>query len=842
MDRQREHTTVHPALALAVWMLVALLLRLFHITQESLWWDEYTSHVYLGASSLAEFLSLNRTLDPLTLPAYYSLEYLWTHYVHDSVLSLRLMSIGIGLATLPLVYALGRRFCGYRAGLVAAALLVLSPVHIHHSQGIRMYVLFVFLAVAAVWSFVQLLDRPRSGWWVLHGLVSVLLYWTHPFAGLVPAVLGAFLLLRYKSREGMFWRWTLFQSILFAPTVIYLATVRFWPAASTSAWIEHPSLRALLADLFFDDISAFHWQFRMGEFAQYPGSLRIAVDVLFAVLIAGMLLLFFLRMRGGRAVGESPEPDRELTLLAVIWLVLPPVMLFVLSLAVRPCMFPRYTVHCIVPLYLLLGGAVASVKTPVRKHVITTVLLAMMALQWLWLQPGPQRTDWRSAGLFLHERTTKDDIVLVESLLWRDVFQHNLKHVTPGLLEAPVAAAEETGLLAAQSALCLGMLGNEDRGGLWVVIALRFFESGPPVVYEQYLKRWGISYQRWFFPAVREVYVYRLNRPEPGTLPDSMEALFAQWDKVQPDKPLVPGELDAHTKEAFGDLAMALAEKGRTNMARNILEGLFQRDEYSRQLFGNILAALDAGEPLQSRIDAVRALWQGYGFRGNGQTGHACRAFERAATLDPGHAVANLELGFESLSLGRNAEAANAFERAANDDSRYRILGNLVEALRGNGDADGALRAVQAYRRGILEQSRGNLDAAADLLRQAVAADPQLDDAHTSLAFVLIVQRKPDEAQEALDKYISGNDSPSPGAYGLLAVAHMARGELDKAVEYADRAIAMDEAYARQFGPLFQALFHERSLEKTRAALDTLKGEGIDLYPLLYDYALHLLH
>ena len=625
----------------------------------------------------------------------------------------------------------------------------------------------------------------------LHGLVSVLLYWTHPFAGLVPAVLGRVLVLRYRSEMAVLVLDA--APVARSPTVIYLATVRFWPAASTSAWIEQPSLRALLADMFFDDIGAFHWQFRMGEFAQHLGSLRIGVDVLFAALIAGMLLLLFLRLRRRRDAGRDPEPDRELTLLAVLWVVLPPVMLFLLSLAVRPCMFPRYTVHCIVPLYLLLGGAVASLKTPSRQGILTGVLLALMVLQWLWLQPGPQRTDWRSAGLFLHEKSTKDDIVLVESLLWRDVFQHNLKHMTPGLLEAPVAAAEETGLLAAQSALCLGLLGKEDPGGVWVVIALRFFESGPPVVYEQYLKRWGISYKRWFFPAVREVYVYRLNRPEPGILPDSMEALFAQWDKVQPDKPLVPGELDARTKEAFGDLAMALAEKGRADMARKILEGLFQRDEYSRQLFGNIFAALNTGEALQPRIDAVRALWQGYGFRGNGQTRHACRAFEKAAALDPGHAVANLELGFESLDLGKKAEAADAFERAAKDDGRYRILGHLVEVLRDNGDVDGAFEAVQAYRQGILEQSRGRLDAAAILLRKAVAADPHLDDAQTSLAFVLIVQRKVEEAQQVLDKYISGSDTPAPGAYGLLAVAHMARNELDKAVECADRAVGMDE-------------------------------------------------
>ena len=841
MNRERLHKPLHPALVVGFWMVIALALRLFRITGESLWWDEYTSHVYLNAPSLFDFLALNRSLDPLTLPVYYTFEYLFTRYVHDSVFALRLMSIGIGLATLPLAYLLGKRLYGRTTGYMTVALLAISPVHIHHSQGIRMYVVFIFLTLAVMWSFLGLLERSTLRLWLLHGMVSVLLYWTHPFAGLVPAVLGAFLLLTYCRRTRLFWCWTCLQGILFLPTVIYLSTVRFWPAGSTSQWIEKPSLASLGADLFFDDIAAFHWQFRMGDFAQRLGGLRMGIDVTFAMLIGAVLLYsvsLYLR-RGAHPPGES---SRESGVLLALWLLLPPLMLFVLSWTVRPCMFPRYTVHCIVPLYLTLGIAEASFRRKRLRTAVMILLVAGMFLQWLWLQPGPQRTDWRSAGLLLHEKTSENDIVLVESLLWRDVFEHNLVHMTPGPLIVPVAAAEKTPLLAAQSILCLGMLGKHPPGDVWVVIALRYFDPGPPVIYEQYLKRWGIDFERWFFPAIREVYVYKLKMPEAGTFPDSPAGLFERWDTVETEMPFGAGELDAYAKEAFGDLAMALAGKGRTVMAMEVLEGLFARDDYSRQLFGSLYDALREGRPPENHINAVKSLWQGYGFRDNGQTGFACRAFEKAVALDPGHAVVCLELGYERLALGRHMEAADAFSGASEADGRYRFLGNLIHALRNHDDVDGALAAVQSYRKGILAQSRRDYDAAVALLREATAADPRLDDAWTSLTFVLIVQRKIEEARQALDAYFTADNTPSPGAFGLMAVIYIARGEPEKALEYVDRAFAMDEAYAREFGVFFNALLRERNLEKTLAEMDALKARGTDLYPLLYEDIRNLLH
>ncbi len=826
-------------------MLIALLLRLFHITHESLWWDEYTSHIYLDKPSLLEFLRWNRTLDPLTLPFYYSLEYLWTHYVNASVAGLRLMSVAIGVATLPLVYALGRHIYGHRAGYAAVALMALSPVHIHHSQGIRMYVVFIFLAVVVVLSFMYLLEKPEWRLWCIHGLASFLMYWTHPFAGLVPAVLGCFLLLRYRSRVGTFWRWTLHQSLLFAPTVLYLSTVRFWPKDSTSLWIEKPGLGALLADLFFDDISVFHWQLRLSDFAQRLGTGRLLIDAGFAVMIVVLLLWAFKQIIRHDDNGDCAV-TRERGLLLVLWLILPPLILFMLSWTIRPCMFPRYTVHCAVPLYLLLGIAVASIKNRSQARTALGLLVASMLLQWLWLQPGPQRTDWRSAGLFLHEQAAEGDIVLVDNFLWRDVFLHNIKHLTQGSLDLPIAAAGTQPLLAAQTAVCTGMLPKHSPPGqipqVWAVLALDYFDPGWPAIFEECLRSWGISFERRAWPSLRRITIYKLTSP-PSIPVTSMEELFTQWKKMPEPAGPWTGELDHFALQAFGDLATELALHEHTQMALEILGPLltFERSS-AREIYGNLYASIQTNGDITAAAAAVRKLWDGYGFRENGQSAYACQAFEEALTFDARYAIARLELGYELYALGQYPDAADAFAQAIETDSRHRILNNLVRALRSGQGIHQAFDAVQAYRQGILAQSSGDYEAAATLLRQATAADPHLDDAHTSLVFVLITQRKIDEARKALDAYFAVCDPPEAGAYGLLAVTHIARNEPDKALECVDKAIAMDEAYGKQFGPFFYALLRDRDYEKTIRAMDVLNTQGVNLYPLLHEYVKHLLH
>ena len=85
-------------------------------------------------------------------PLYFVLGWLWARVFGTGEVGLRSLSALIGTAVIPIAYLCGRELVSRRAGLVAAALVALSPFMIWYSQEAREYMLLAALcgAVAAV--------------------------------------------------------------------------------------------------------------------------------------------------------------------------------------------------------------------------------------------------------------------------------------------------------------------------------------------------------------------------------------------------------------------------------------------------------------------------------------------------------------------------------------------------------------------------------------------------------------------------------------------------------------------------------------------------------------------
>lgn len=816
------------------WMIIALSLRLFHLTHESLWWDEYASHVFLDAPSLLSFLAFNRTLDPLSLPVYYVLEYGFFHYISESVVALRCMSIAIALATFPVVYSIGKKLHQRRAGLIAVALLALSPVHIHHSQGIRMYVAFIFLASLMIWSFLLLLERPQVRFWILHGFISLLLYWTHPFAGLLTLAIGAFLLTNWKYRLRFILLWCLCQGFLLVPILGYLSTLEFWSVESTSQWIASPTLTSLGAQLFFQDISAFDWQFRLSWIAQRLAFIRYGTDFVFAACIVTLLFTAAFNLYKNRKYAPAKGTLKQTELL-FSWLLLPPVILFLMSVLLRPCMFPRYTAHCILPLYLLLGIALSPWRRSKLFFFLGGFLLVSMLLQWLWLQPGPQRTDWRSAGKFLHEQVGNNDIVLVENSRWRDVFQHNLRYLAGGSLGVPVVAAENTPLLAAQSVLCCGLSKGNHPGDVWAVIAMHFFDPGPPIRYEQQLKDWGISFERWFFPSTREIYVYKLKIPDKMELPASLLLLRDLWQNNKQYDLFDGAATKSHALEAFSDLILALSENNRALEAKQLLEDLFQINGYWQQMFTPLYDSLIDMQGIEKQVAALRQLWQGYGYRDAGHMKFADQDLEESLRLEPENTVVWLELFNIRIAMKNYSEGADALEQVIERDPKYFYFRHLIDVIHRQGKVEKALAAVKLYEEGIFKQSTGLYGQAISHLEKAIQTDPQFGEAYTALAFILLSVHNPLQAEKVLERYFSSIHPSAPGAYGLMALIYALYGDGEQATEYMNEAFEISQDYKALFEAFFISFFKEQNKQATLREMDILKAKGIDLYPILAD-------
>jgi hypothetical protein len=92
---------------------------------------------------------------------------------------LRLPSLIAGILTIPLVFALGLRTVGRRAALVACAIVALSPFMIYYSTEARAYAVMMLLASGSTLSLLAAIDTRRGRWWVLYGLCTAGVVYSH---------------------------------------------------------------------------------------------------------------------------------------------------------------------------------------------------------------------------------------------------------------------------------------------------------------------------------------------------------------------------------------------------------------------------------------------------------------------------------------------------------------------------------------------------------------------------------------------------------------------------------------------------------------------------------------
>lgn len=191
-----------------------------------LWFDEVLSW-RIAKSPLAEWPAALR-VSPHP-PAYFLVLRCWVLAAGDDPTATRWPSVAAGAAGVLGLYLFTRRVTAawgwataHRAGLLAAALLALSPFHIRYSVEARMYALAAAFAVWTAWLLLRALDPALPRWrgWALYTAVAVPFAYTHYFAYLSLACQAAYAVwVCCDEVGGRWWR------IARAP--------RFWPAAGS---------------------------------------------------------------------------------------------------------------------------------------------------------------------------------------------------------------------------------------------------------------------------------------------------------------------------------------------------------------------------------------------------------------------------------------------------------------------------------------------------------------------------------------------------------------------------------------------------------------------------------
>ncbi|TWB04565.1 tetratricopeptide repeat protein [Bradyrhizobium stylosanthis] len=271
--------------------------------------------------------------------------------------------------------------------------------------------------------------------------------------------------------------------------------------------------------------------------------------------------------------------------------------------------------------------------------------------------------------------------------------------------------------------------------------------------------------------------------------------------------------------DALHFLGLCVQQSGRLDEAQQLLERAIAIDPRSHEAHNNlatvcfVLQKFEAARACQERAIALKPNFVP-ALVGLGNTllqmklrEQAIEMYDRAIALKPDHADALCNRGLAELALGQFERSRQSLERALLFQPRH------AEALAGKGvvsielkhfdEAEAALAAALAIRpgsakilaqRGRLSYELQRLEPALADFEAALAISPGLELALRGKAQVCLTMGKTAQAMAAAAALIERNPRSEVGL-AMMGFAHSNQGEMDAAIEYLDRALAIRPDY-----------------------------------------------
>jgi uncharacterized membrane protein len=252
-------------ICLTLIVLAGVFFRLYNIDRKTFWEDEalgamhmlgYTEgEIVLASPSIRDAETMQRyfTLpagdslqatvrslaleDPQHPPLYYLLAHLWVRFFGSSVLSIRSLSVLMGILVLPCAYWLARELFGDFDVAAAFTMLVgLSPFYVLYSQEAREYSFWTVTTLLMCVAFLRALRLGGVAAWTLYAVSFAVSLYVFPLSVFVALGHGLYLLARLVRERARFK-----GAILAYAIAVFAAGMSFVPWLAVM--LKSPSLR-----------------------------------------------------------------------------------------------------------------------------------------------------------------------------------------------------------------------------------------------------------------------------------------------------------------------------------------------------------------------------------------------------------------------------------------------------------------------------------------------------------------------------------------------------------------------------------------------------------------------
>lgn len=398
-----------PSIDTKLWIfgfcVIGFFLRIFLLTNQSLWGDELHSIARAQAPLYQIAANLRGEFH---LPLYFYSLHFWILLAGLGEFSVRYLSVFFGVLQIPLIYRLGSSLFDKRIGLGAAALATFSPTLIYYSQEVRMYSLLPTLALVSSWFAWQAAKSNRTHDWILYAIASavgVYVHYAYLSVLLFQNIFFAPLALKMlRTGYAFAWKWIATQItlvLIFMPQVSFMLNeVSIYPAQVSTP----PDLQSVLSRI--PSALPTIWMGLITNLTMEWEKVFGLLVVTAILAIAGAFNAFW------RGTYESHDIQPAFFTLA--WILIP--LATIVALQDPRVLHPRYVIFLAPAVFLFLAQGVEASFRLHRAFGIAGIgfllLTFILGTHSFFFDSGFYRDDVRGTMAYLARATTPEDVIV----------------------------------------------------------------------------------------------------------------------------------------------------------------------------------------------------------------------------------------------------------------------------------------------------------------------------------------------------------------------------------------------------------------------------------------------
>ena len=408
--------------------ILAVLVRLYDLSTESLWVDEVFT---IRTAQLEPGELINAVSQDNHPPLYPLILHYWMQLSGDSTWSLRFPSVFFGIITIYLSYLLASKLADQQTAVFAIALIAVSYMHIQYAQEIRSYTLTLVFALASLYTFLLILERNSASRIAAYVSSTLLLIYTHywGFAVLLCEVMY-FIYLKFQNRK-IHLRLSHYILILLTLLVLYLPWLKIFYLrlidVKREFWVQSPDFFTIPK-----------------TFLVYAGTFTpfgiIALILILAVIVYGLI--------------KTTQLIQNHSIIFLVVLSTFPILIpLFFSFIWTPVYIIRITIVASIFFYILTAYGINRIERSAIRYAVFAVLIVCSVANLNIYFTETNKERWNEAIAFVEQNAAPQDLIVFNLPFGREVHRLYAKRNDLELIALPeqgrnVSSKEMEGLLS----------------------------------------------------------------------------------------------------------------------------------------------------------------------------------------------------------------------------------------------------------------------------------------------------------------------------------------------------------------------------------------------------------